>query len=80
MKATTKRKTSVTLSPEVVKTIDRLAGAGGNRSAVIEQAVLAFWEAQMKSKRDTLDRKILDANVERLNEEADDVLKYQVEL
>lgn len=70
----------MTLSPEVVKAIDRLAGKGGNRSAVIEQAVLAFAATELKRKRDSLDREILDGNAERLNGEAEDVLGYQVDV
>lgn len=69
----------MTLSPEVVKAIDRLAGKGGNRSAVIEQAVLVFAAMDLKRKRDTVDREILDGNAERLNDEAADVLGYQVD-
>jgi Arc/MetJ-type ribon-helix-helix transcriptional regulator len=80
MKTTTKRKTSVTLSPDVVKTIDRLAGKGGSRSAVIERAVRAFWAREVKSKRDAHDRAILDADADRLNAEAEDVLSYQVDV
>jgi len=80
MKSATKRKTSVTLSPEVVRRIDQLAGKKGSRSGVIEQAVLAFWAAQVKRRRDMRDREILDTNADRLNEEAEDVLTYQVDL
>jgi Arc/MetJ-type ribon-helix-helix transcriptional regulator len=74
-----KRKTSVSLSEEVVRTIDRLAGKRGSRSAVIEEAVRAFWAAQLKGKRDAHDRAILDSTAARLNAEAEDVLGYQVE-
>jgi len=80
MDGATKRKTSVSLSAKVLRTIDRLGGKGGNRSAVIEAAVLALWEAEQRRKRKAEDRKILDANADRLNQEAEDVLSYQVEL
>ncbi len=62
-----------------MRTIDRLAGKRGNRSAVIEQAVLAFWAIQLKSKRDAHDRALLDSSAGRLNAEAEDVLGYQVD-
>lgn len=80
MSSATKRKTSVSLSLEVLRTIDRLGGKGGNRSAVIEKAVLAFWNAEQRRKRVAEDRRILDENADRLNEEAEDVLSYQVDL
>jgi len=80
MQGGTRRKTSITLSERALAAIDRLAGKGGNRSAVIEEAVLAFWTAHQKAKRDARDLRILDENAERLNGEAEDVLSYQVDV
>lgn len=79
MKTSYRIKTSVTLTPGAVKTLDRLAGPGGNRSAVVERAVRALWAAQQRRVRDDRDRTLLDEHSERLNEEAADVLKYQVD-
>jgi Arc/MetJ-type ribon-helix-helix transcriptional regulator len=80
MKSGIKRKTSVTLSPTVVRQIDDLAGKSGNRSAVIERAVVAYWTAQKRSKRDARDREILEAHADSLRKEAADVLEFQVDL
>jgi metal-responsive CopG/Arc/MetJ family transcriptional regulator len=80
MAGSTKWKTSITLSRETAKTLDRLAGKGGNRSQVIERAIQALWELQSKAETDARDRRILEENADRLNEEAEDVLRYQVDL
>ena len=74
-----KRKTSVTLAPHVVKAVDGLAGKGGNRSAVIERAVRELIAREAKRERDARELKIIDANADRLNREAEDVLSFQVE-
>ena len=80
MAGSTKRKTSITLSAETAKTLDRLAGKGGNRSAVIDRAIRTLWELQSKAEREARDRQILETNIDRLNEEAEDVLSYQVDI
>jgi metal-responsive CopG/Arc/MetJ family transcriptional regulator len=80
MAGSTKRKTSITLSADTAKTLDRLAGKGGNRSAVIERAIRTLWEMQQKAESEARDRQILESNIDRLNDEAEDVLTYQVDL
>ena len=75
-----KIKTSVTLSEDLVREIDALSEQYGNRSALIEQAVRAFIAAQAKRRRDLLDLEILNRKADTLNEEAMDVLSYQVDL
>ena len=75
-----KVKTSVTLSEDLVRTMDDLAGQYGNRSALIEQAVRCFLAAETRRRRDARDLEILNQRAELLNREAEDVLSYQVDL
>jgi Arc/MetJ-type ribon-helix-helix transcriptional regulator len=75
-----KVKTSVTLSEEALKAIDRLAGRGGNRSRVVEAAVLQFAAARDRLARDARDRERIDRHADALNREALDVLGYQADL
>jgi metal-responsive CopG/Arc/MetJ family transcriptional regulator len=75
-----KVKTSVSLSDDVLVALDALARDGkSNRSAVIEDAVWAYVLQRERWARNARDRAILDANAERINAEALDVLDYQTE-
>ncbi len=69
-----KVKTSVTLSSELLKKIDRV---NKNRSAFLEQAALAYLAGAAREARDARDAAILDRHADRLNREAEDVLEYQ---
>jgi metal-responsive CopG/Arc/MetJ family transcriptional regulator len=72
-----KVKTSITLSEEVLRACDRLAGKGGNRSQVIEEAVRTFVEARARATRDARDTDILNRRADSLNRELSDALEYQ---
>ena len=74
-----KVKTSITLSRAALRVADRLAGKGGNRSQVIEAAILDFAARRERSIRDARDRAAIDRHADRLNREALDVLDYQSE-
>jgi metal-responsive CopG/Arc/MetJ family transcriptional regulator len=73
-------KTSVTLPEELLRSLDRAAGGQSNRSRLIEQAVRALLEAKARDARDTKDIEIINRHADRLNDEARDVLEYQVKL
>jgi Arc/MetJ-type ribon-helix-helix transcriptional regulator len=75
-----KRKTSITLSEEIVREIDELCGRYGNRSLLIERAIRDFLTAEAKRKRDFQDIEILNRRADALNKEAKDVLSYQVDI
>ena len=75
-----KVKASVTLSEDLMNQIDALSSRYGNRSALIEQAVRHFLAVEEQRKRDARDLDRLNAHAESLNEEAMDVLSYQVDL
>ena len=72
-------KTSVAISEEVLAAIDEIAGRPGNRSRVIEKALVEFVERRRREARDARDREIIDRNADELNREVEDVLAYQVE-
>ena len=75
-----KVKTSITLSEDVLRAVDRLASHYKNRSELIETAIRAFLAKLLREEQDRRDLEILNRNAERLNREAADVLEYQVEL
>jgi metal-responsive CopG/Arc/MetJ family transcriptional regulator len=75
-----KEKTSVTLSPEVLKGIDRLAGSKQSRSAFIETVLQQYLRQRARAQRDARDMEIINRNAERLNRDALDGLEYQAPL
>jgi metal-responsive CopG/Arc/MetJ family transcriptional regulator len=74
-----KVKTSITLSIDVLRRVEQLAGPNGNRSAFIEAALLLYISECERKERDQKDLKILNARARRLNQEAEDTLSYQYE-
>ena len=67
-------KTSITLPEDLLKCIDR---ADSNRSALIERATRAYLARLEKARSEAKDAEIINANADRLNREAMDVLEYQ---
>jgi len=72
-----KEKTSVTLSPEVLTGIDRLAGSKRSRSAFIEDVLRQYLKERAKRERRARDLAILNRFADDMNVEAEDVLRYQ---
>jgi len=75
-----KIKTSISLSEEILKEVDKLSDQYGNRSMLIEHALREFLAAAEKRRRDLRDIDILNSRADVLNKEAADVLSYQVNL
>lgn len=75
-----KVKTSITISAGLIQKIDALSGKYGNRSALIEKAVCDLIAAEARRERDLNDLEILNQNAEALNAEAEDALRFQVDL
>lgn len=75
-----KRKTSITLSEGVVKAVDRLTPKGGSRSETIERLLRESVLRQARRSRDLKDLELINRHAEQLNEEAEDVLAFQVDL
>jgi metal-responsive CopG/Arc/MetJ family transcriptional regulator len=71
-----KRKTSVSLSEDVLEKVDRYAGSGA-RSAYIERVLRSHFRRRARAEINDRDRKILDVAADRLNAEAAEVLEDQ---
>ncbi len=71
-----KVKTSITLSDDLLEAIAQVA-PDQNRSEFIENAVRARISAIRRQGLNARDLAIIDANAERLNAEAADVLEFQ---
>lgn len=74
-----KMKTSITLSEELLHSIDLLSGDSGNRSQFIEVALRSYIDQTIRKERSTRDIELINLQADRLNEEALDVLTYQVD-
>jgi metal-responsive CopG/Arc/MetJ family transcriptional regulator len=74
-----KQKTSITLSPQVIKAVDALAGSTSNRSRIIERAVTEYLERHSRMRREQRDLEILNSAADELNIEMEDVLDYQAD-
>jgi metal-responsive CopG/Arc/MetJ family transcriptional regulator len=72
-----KLKTSVTLSEDIVKSIDRLSSKGESRSETIERLLRAGLAARARHAVDARDLALINRHADALNAEADDVLIYQ---
>ena len=75
-----KVKTSITLSENLLTTIDQFAENFKNRSIFLETAAWAFIEHLRRVERDARDLEIIDLHADALNNEASDALSYQVPL
>jgi metal-responsive CopG/Arc/MetJ family transcriptional regulator len=74
-----KEKTSVTLSQDVLKGVDRLAGKKHSRSAVIEHALRVYLRQRERALINARDLKILNREADALSAEAEDTLLYQAD-
>jgi metal-responsive CopG/Arc/MetJ family transcriptional regulator len=72
-----KEKTSVTLSPEVLAGIDRLAGSKRSRSAFIEDVLRQYLRDKTRAERSARDLAILNKYAKELNVDAEDGLEDQ---
>jgi metal-responsive CopG/Arc/MetJ family transcriptional regulator len=75
-----KVKTSITLSDYLLKDIDRRSQGRLNRSEFIETALIAYLADLSRQERNAKDLRTINKNADRLNEEAADVLAYQVDV
>ena len=74
-----KMKTSITLEKEVVTAVEEAARKGESRSQAIERLLRQSLAVRQRAAIDNRDRNIINAHADELNEEAVDVLGYQVE-
>ena len=73
-----KIKTSITLAEDLLKVIDEQSGPHKNRSDFIEKAVRAYVAQVTRDRQNARDLDIINRQADRLNQEAEDVLTYQV--
>ena len=73
-------KTSVTLSEAVLKTVRKAARKGESRSQTIERLLSEGLAAQARRAAHERDLILINRHADALNEEAADVLGYQVDL
>jgi len=72
-----KQKTSITLSSDVLKQIDRLAGSELSRSGAIEAVLRAYFRQKERQRLNQRDLELINAAADSLNAQAADVLEYQ---
>lgn len=72
-----KQKTSISLSPDVLRDLERYAGSGESRSAYIERVLRRHFRRREQAAAQARDIERINAAADRLNAEAEDVLEYQ---
>jgi metal-responsive CopG/Arc/MetJ family transcriptional regulator len=75
-----KIKTSITLSEDLLRAVDQRARPDKTRSEFIETAVRAFINQMIRDEQNARDLEIINRRADYLNQEAEDVLAYQVAL
>ena len=72
-----KEKTSVTLSPDVIAGIDRVAGSRQSRSALIEDVLRRFLKEEERARRNAREIELLNRAADELGAEVLETLDYQ---
>lgn len=74
-----KVKTSITLSPEVLEAVDRVAGVTSSRSEIIEQAIREFLVTRARARRDARDTELINEFADQFEAEMADIIATQIE-
>jgi metal-responsive CopG/Arc/MetJ family transcriptional regulator len=72
-----KVKTSLTLSEDLVASVDKLAGPKVSRSAYIEQILREFVNRRAQARKDARDAAAINRHADQLNAEMSDALSFQ---
>ena len=72
-----KVKTSITLSEELLRAIDKQGAKFRSRSAFLEEAARQFLARLARTKAEQRDLEIINRHADELNAEAEDALAYQ---
>jgi metal-responsive CopG/Arc/MetJ family transcriptional regulator len=72
-----KKKTSITLSKEVLNGIDRVAGSKKSRSAIIEAILAQYLRKRARAQIEARDLELINRAADELSAEVEDVLRYQ---
>jgi hypothetical protein len=70
-----KKKTSITLSKEVLIGIDRITGSKQSRSALIEAVLTQYLRDRARAQVEARDLELINTAADELNAEVDDVLR-----
>jgi metal-responsive CopG/Arc/MetJ family transcriptional regulator len=73
-----KSKTSLTLSEDLVASIDKLAGPKASRSAYIEQILREFVDRRVQARKGAREVAAINRHAAELNSEMSDALSFQV--
>jgi metal-responsive CopG/Arc/MetJ family transcriptional regulator len=72
-----KAKTSLTLSEDLLASIDKLAGPKVSRSAYVEQILRDFVDGRAQARRDAREVAAINRHAAQLNTEMSDALSFQ---
>jgi metal-responsive CopG/Arc/MetJ family transcriptional regulator len=72
-----KAKTSLTLSEDLIKSIDKLAGPKVSRSAFVENILRDFVDGHAQARRDAREVAAINRHAAELNDEMADALAFQ---
>jgi metal-responsive CopG/Arc/MetJ family transcriptional regulator len=73
-------KTSITVEKDLLEAVDKLSGANKGRSEFIEAAIQAYIVERTRAAGNARDLDLINESADILNQEALDVLDYQVAL
>lgn len=74
-----KQKTSLTLSEDLLATLDKMAGPDVSRSAFVETILRDFVEGRAQARREARETAAINRHAAKLNAEMKDVLTFQVD-
>jgi len=72
-----KTKTSLTISEDLIESLDKLAGSKLSRSAFVERILRDYVEGHAQARRDAREVAAINRHAARLNEEMADALSFQ---
>ena len=77
-----KTQTTISLEPELLQALERVLGANGqgSLSELIEEVLRRFLANERQQTHNPDELELINQNADRLNQEAEDVLTYQMEL
>ena len=75
-----KAKTSLTLSDDLLRDLDRMAGSKVSRSSFIEKILREFVEQRARQKRLVQEVAAINQHAEKLNSEMNDALSFQARM
>ncbi len=75
-----KIKTSITISEDLLKTIDEFAGESRNRSQFLEVAAREYIAKVRRAQQNQRDLAMINQRADALNEATSDALEYQIAL